>query len=563
MGRRVTIGSQLGILLGAALGLMIALLAVVSFEFNQAGNNYQDMLNGPVERTLELQKAQSDFYQGLADLRGYMAYNDQVYAEQTLQMLDQSQATVKQFTGSVTVDKSRESGGKLLSILDDYREDIKNVIALKQANNPDYTRILSEARKKTESINRLFEETVSIQNQMLQERKAQQSEKESLVTFLVNGAGAVIVLASIVFAFWFSRILVRRLNSLRGELLAVSELNLARPNISATRNDEIGDMADAIITMKQQLRDIVRMVRDSADALAASSEELSSSVEGQLQLAENVAKNIGDVAAGAEQNTNNITEISAAVQQTGASTEQMSASATEVNHVTRDAVEESVQGMELIRKVVNQNESIEAAMANITEVSGSLVKGSKDIQEIVHVIRDIAGQTNLLALNAAIEAARAGEAGRGFAVVAEEVRKLAEQSAGATNHIETIIGQMTTDIQFSVDMVVKANEEVATGKATAGETQHGFENILDKLERAKHGIEQISQAVQETAKGMQSIVDNVQTISAVAEETGASAQTVAASTEEQSASLHEINSSAEALAMMAAEMNEITARFKL
>ncbi|CUH97803.1 hypothetical protein P22_3949 [Propionispora sp. 2/2-37] len=563
MGRRITIGSQLGILLGVALGLMIVLLAVVSFEYNQAGNNYQDMLNGPVQRTLELQRAQSDFHEGLAELRGYLAYNDQVYGEQTLQMLGKSQAAVKQFTDSVTVDKSKAAGERLQTMLNGYQEDIKKVIALKQANNPDYMRILSEARKKTESINQLFEETVAFQNQMLQERKEQQTAKENLVTFVVNGAGAVIVLASIVFAFWFSRILVRRLNSLRGELLAVSQLNLARPNIPAMRNDEIGDMADAVISMKQQLRDIVRMVRDSADALAASSEELSSSVEGQLQVAENVAKNIGDVAAGAEQNTNHITEISAAVQQAGAGAEQMSASAEEVNHVTRDAVEEAVQGMELIRKVVNQNESIEAAMANITEVSGSLVKGSKDIQEIVHVIRDIAGQTNLLALNAAIEAARAGEAGRGFAVVAEEVRKLAEQSAGATNHIEAIIGKMTTDIEFAVDMVTKANEEVETGKATAGETQHGFENILDKLGRTKHGIEQISQAVQETAKGMQSIVNNVQTISAVAEETGASTQTVAAATEEQSASLHEINSSAEALAMMAAEMNEITARFKL
>ncbi len=46
-----------------------------------------------------------------------------------------------------------------------------------------------------------------------------------------------------------------------------------------------------------------------------------------------------------------------------------------------------------------------------------LCKLSSDIEQIVDLIKNIAGQTNLLALNAAIEAARAGEHGKGFAVL--------------------------------------------------------------------------------------------------------------------------------------------------
>jgi archaellum component FlaC len=125
----------------------------------------------------------------------------------------------------------------------------------------------------------------------------------------------------------------------------------------------------------------------------------------------------------------------------------------------QESVEKQDQLKEMSAKLADSINVLSATAEEITaqseEASAScegiaaLVKNSKnkvgETNQMVNLIKDIAGQTNLLGLNAAIEAARVGEAGRGFGVVAEEIRKLAGTSAESVAKIEGVIGAVQSD----------------------------------------------------------------------------------------------------------------------
>ncbi|HHY74465.1 MAG TPA: globin-coupled sensor protein [Bacillus bacterium] len=179
-------------------------------------------------------------------------------------------------------------------------------------------------------------------------------------------------------------------------------------------------------------------------------------------------------------------ETSAAIKQLTIQAENMASFAKYGTDLTNKAEVYSEVGKSQM-DIQNQNmNTISEYMATIMLDTKNLLEISKQINEIIEIVKNTADQTNLLALNAAIEAARAGEYGKGFSVVADEIRKLANQTKDSTNHVTAFIARTNMQIESVVTSVEKVNLLVEKGIDDMTKTDSHFIEILEAMKETKN-----------------------------------------------------------------------------
>lgn len=243
----------------------------------------------------------------------------------------------------------------------------------------------------------------------------------------------------------------------------------------------------------------------SVAALDRAMQEIASSVDQVRCEAAGIASAANEIAKRTEHQASALEESAAALEQITTIAGQSTQRAQEVQTVVRESTVETNRSGEVVKQAV-------AAM-------GDIESSSQKMTQIIGVIDEIAFQTNLLALNAGVEAARAGEQGKGFAVVAQEVRELAQRSAGAAKEIKELINRSSSDVLRGVQLV--------------NETGHSLSHIGDRVASINSSISSMARSAQEQASGIEEINSAVRSMDQITqqnatmmEETNASAQTL-------------------------------------
>ncbi len=294
-------------------------------------------------------------------------------------------------------------------------------------------------------------------------------------------------------------------------------------------SDSIARLRQGFNHTVDTLHDLVQSVRDSIDAAASASSEISSSTEEMSAGAQEQARQTSDAVAAVEEMTKTIMENSSNARQTSDATEQSRQSAL----TGSDVMKQTVDGMNRISSVVS----------NSATTIQALGESSAHIGAIITVINDIADQTNLLALNAAIEAARAGEQGRGFAVVADEVRKLAERTTSATQEISDMIKKIQSDTAGAVKSISEGNREVEEGMKLTGRAQSALSEIVSAVSNVSTMISQIAIASEEQSTASEQISRNIEAMNAVTAESATGLRQIAQASEDlnrMTESLHQL-----------------------
>jgi methyl-accepting chemotaxis protein len=190
----------------------------------------------------------------------------------------------------------------------------------------------------------------------------------------------------------------------------------------------------------------------------------------------------------------------------------VSDTATNVAKVSHDSDAAAAQGGGVMVQTIDQVRQIGERIKETAVSVQALGQASREITSIVQVIREVADQTNLLALNAAIEAARAGEQGRGFAVVADEVRKLAERTAMATQEITAKIAAIQNGSEAACVQMDLSVNQVGKGMAEADEAVAAVGRIKSNVARVDAEVSSISAALKEQGKASTTIAQQVEEV---------------------------------------------------
>ncbi len=252
--------------------------------------------------------------------------------------------------------------------------------------------------------------------------------------------------------------------------------------------DELGELTGAVVRDSRQLE-------QSADHLAATTDQLRSGANRQLD---------------------ETAQMLAAMDEMVAAIESVADHASEAARAAQGINEKSDAGDRLLRVSQQAIDALAERLNDANQTVQALAEQSEQVSKVLEVIGSIAGQTNLLALNAAIEAARAGEAGRGFAWWPTKCATW-RNARPILREIHDILERLQHGSQAAAQVMRSSREaalDCVTDSRRAGELLVAMGDEIEAISRMNTLI---ASSTQEQSAVSTQIAQNLQSIREVAE----------------------------------------------
>ena len=373
---------------------------------------------------------------------------------------------------------------------------------------------------------------------------------------------ALALAAGAVFGGYFSRSIVRRLNSLSAVAREISHGDLSK-DIPLLSQDEIRDLEEVFAAMVEDLREMILDIKNVASKMEETNRTLSSLSEKVLASSKEIDESAMAIAEGSEQQTMIVQKTSLIINncldQMDAAGRQSAQTVSKINN----ALVKTGTGETKARQTLGYLDNVLRQIVENTKPIYRLSNNVEKIRMVMHVMDEVAQKTELLSLNASIEATRAGEMGKGFALVANEIRSMAENSKQSSREIRRIVDDIFQDNKAVIQALRKSEEDVGKGRGIIGSMVATFREMVSGVKEISSEVTAVEKVTLKQIKEIRGLLSHFETLTRLAQQNFVSTQKTTVGTRNQKEGMKKIVELMQSLNTLSERMMVSQRRFRL